>query len=103
MADVRTPWPSPSVEKRLAGDLLAGAPDEVAEAYLTPLTAYLRSAHPASDPEDCATAAEAAILDVCRGLTPYDPSGLPLGAFLRFLALHHLRTDVRPQLVCSLD
>lgn len=98
MADARPLWPSPSAERRLADALLArGSPavaDEVAAAYLGPLTAYLCAAHPNCDPEECATAAGEAITDVCRHPTPFDPTGLPLGAYLRFVAERELRGGV---------
>jgi hypothetical protein len=97
------PWPSPSAEKRLADALLArtstSTPD-VVEAFLAPLIAYLRAAHPESDPGACAAAAAQALRDVCQHPTPYDPSGLPLGAFLRFDAERALRDEV-PRLVVA--
>jgi len=89
MTRARTAWPPPAVEHRLAEGLLAGnpaAPAEVAAAYLAPLTAYLRTIRPGSDEDACAAAAESAVRGVCRRPTPYDPAGLPLGAFLRFVA-----------------
>jgi hypothetical protein len=104
MADARPHWPSPSVEKRLADALLTrsavSAAADVAEAFLAPLTAYLQQTHPGSDPAACATAAGNAITDVCRVPTPYDPSGLPLGAFLRFVAERDLASE-EPRLVVA--
>lgn len=104
MADARTPWPSAFVEKQLADALLTRSAnfsaDAVAEAFLAPLTTYLQKSHPGTDPAACATAAENAIVDVCQIPTPYDSSGLPLGAFLRFVAERSLR-DEEPQLVVA--
>ena len=104
MADARTNWPSPFIEKQLADALLTQSLDctanDVAEAFLAPLTAYLWKSHPYTDPEDCATAAENAIIDVCQVPTPYDPSGLPLGAFLRFVAERGLH-DEEPRWVVA--
>jgi hypothetical protein len=101
MADAQTPWPSPSVEKRLADALLTqtatSTANEVAEVFLAPLTTYLRKTHPASDPDACATAAENAILSVCQDPTPFDPAGLPLGAFLRFVAQRDLLSELRKE------
>jgi hypothetical protein len=103
VTSVRIPWPSPSAEKRLADALLTRTPTstpDVAGAFLAPLTAYLRAAHPESDPGACATAAEEALRGVCQDPTPYDPSGLPLGAFLRFVAERALCDEV-PRLVVA--
>jgi hypothetical protein len=107
VTDARTPWPSASVEKRLADALITRSspitPRDVAAAFLVPLTAYLLAAHPDSDPAACAAAAADAIRDVCRQPTPYDPTGLPLGAFLRLVAALALRDAVRdePRLVVA--
>jgi hypothetical protein len=101
MPDARTPWPSPPVERQLTDALLrrtpVSTPYDITRAFLAPLTAYLRNTHPNIDPNACATAAVNAILDVCQHPTPYDPSGLPLGAFLRFVAERDLRTADRDE------
>ena len=61
MADARTRWPSPPAEKQLAADLVAqvrpSTANDVAVAFLAPLTGYLQARYLRADPHDCETAA----------------------------------------------
>ncbi len=71
------------------------APDDFADAFLEPLTAWLTEHNGATHPDLVSEAAEEAILAVIRNPASYRPQGSPLESYLRMSAQADLRNLLR--------
>ncbi len=81
--------PSQEEALKLHRRLLSGDPvatSQLAEAYLDALTAWLAANNPRLDPDDCATAAGDAIMNLAKQPSSYDPKRRTLWGYLRMSA-----------------
>lgn len=73
------------------------APSDVASAYLEPLARWVARMNPRSDPSDCDTAAEDAILSLLKHPESYDPGRMPLETYLHMAAKRDLQNARRSE------
>jgi RNA polymerase sigma factor (sigma-70 family) len=92
--DTPTSWPSADLAAELFLRLTVGNPRDIStfiEAYLDPLIAFLRSAHPGADDHTRQTVAEDALISLCKCPAQYTPSRGALAAYLRMSATGDLK------------
>lgn len=94
--------PSEEEGRALHARLLAGAddptaPSDFAVAYLERLIGWLIEHNPRADPDDCATAAEDAILTLVKNPATYKPERQKLEVYLRLSASGDLKNLLRSE------
>jgi RNA polymerase sigma-70 factor (ECF subfamily) len=93
-------WPDPAREQELHAALLkydSLAWDEVASAFLSPLTRYLLDRNPHVDPHLCHDAADRALCDYLKKPAIYDSLERPLGSFLQMSAGRDLKNALKQE------